>query len=150
MSASLQKQKRGGRKGSAATTTKKIAVVQKIKKKRRYSSRARMRSNIRKAQLGTKPALKTKAYWTILRMARAYMTDYREDPKISRPAAEVLVHDLDAYIHSVLREACVRANINASLGDGMPTLSLKHIRAVMKNDTFRRAQEVCYIPKQPQ
>jgi len=146
MSASLQK--RGSRKGSAAT--KKIAVVEKIKKKRRYSSRARMRSNIRKAQLDTTPALKKKAYWTILRLARAYMTTYREDPKISRPAAELLMHDLDAHIHSVLREACVRANINTSLGDGMPTLSLKHIRAVMKNDTFRRAQQVCYIPKQQQ
>ena len=117
---------------------------QKIKKKR-HSSRARMRSNIRKAQIDTTPALRQKAYGTILRMARAYMTSYREDPKISRPAAEVLICDLDAYIHNVMKEACVRARINAS-SDGMPTLSIKHIQAVMDNNNFRRSQQACYIP----
>ena len=116
----------------------------KIKKKR-HSSRARMRSNIRKAQIETIPALQQKAYGTILRMARAYMTSYREDPKISRPAAIVLINDLDAYIHNVMKEACVRARINTS-SDGMPTLGIKHIQAVIDNDNFRRSQQACYIP----
>lgn len=139
--------KKDSTKPKKAVPSRKVSIAengQKIKKKR-HSSRARMRSNIRKAQLSTTPALETKAYGTILRIARAYMTSYREDPKISKPAAKVLIHDLDAYIHNVMTEACVRARLNAS-SDGMPTLSIKHLRAVMDNNNFRRSQQACYIP----
>lgn len=136
--------------GSSGNPKKKILGLGKnskniIIKKKRHSNRIRMRMNIHKAQQETIPALKKKAFGTILRIARAYMTDYREDPKISRHAAEVLIHDLNGYIYTVVKEACVRASINAVPG-AMPTLGLKHIRAVMKNDNFRRSQQACYIP----
>ncbi len=142
----LQKRQRRG----SGKPKKKIAAPGKdskssIIKKKRHSNRIRMRINIQKAQRETIPALKKKASGTILRIARAYMTYYREDPKISRHAAEVLIHDLNAYIYTVVKEACVRASINAVPG-AMPTLGLKHIHAVMKDDKFRRSQQACYIP----
>ncbi len=145
----LRKRGRGSRKAK-----KKIIVVLKARppkiviKKKKHSNRIRMRMNIQKAQRETTPALKQKAFGAILRIARAYMTDYREDPKISRGAAEVLIHDLSAHIYTVVKEACVRAKINAVPG-AMPTLALKHIRAVMEDDNFRRSQQACYIPPIP-
>ncbi len=145
----LKKRGRGSRKAK-----KKIIVVLKAKdpkiiiKKKKHSNRIRMRMNIQKAQRETTPALKKKASGTILRIARAYMTYYREDPKISRGAAEILIHDLNAHIYAVVKEACVRAKINAVPG-ATPTLGLKHIRAVMKDDNFRRSQQACYIEMLP-
>ncbi len=154
MSATLQKRGRQQRRGSGKPK-KKIAALAKdsksssgIIKKKRHSNRIRMRINIQAAQRETTPALKKKASGTILRIARAYMTDYREDPKISRDAAEVLIHDLNAYIYNVVKESYLRAGVNAAPG-AMPTLGLKHISAVMKGDNFRRSQQACYIPPSP-
>lgn len=139
-----------------ATTGKKMVVAahrplggEKTKEKngrRRRSPRASMRSNIRRAQLDTVPVLKRKAFVTILRLARDYMTEYRDDPKISRAAAEVLVQDLDMYIHRVVTEACNRASLTASVGGSTPTLDAKHIRSVMDDDNFRRSRQACYVP----
>ena len=117
-----------------------------IKKKKRRSDRTRMRVNIRQAQLDTTPVLRRKAYGTILRMARAYMAEYRDNPMITQQAAEILVHDLDMYAHNLVTEACERAKLGGKPSIA-PTLSGKHILAVMNDDHFRRSREVCYVPR---
>lgn len=106
-----------------------------------------MRTNIRRAQMDTTPVLKRKAN-PILRLARAYMLGYREDPKISRMAAEVLIQDMDMYIHRMVSEACSRANEGNP--SGVATLSKKHVLAVMngKDGFRRRSREPCYMAQE--
>jgi len=139
-----------GRKQHPAATKQ---VVRPRKKphvvfKKRRSDRARMRINIQKAQRDTTPVLKKKAYTTILRKARGYMTRYRDNPMISQSAAEVLIQDLDMDIHNIVMEACARANLSAGYGKNqtVPTLNVKHIRSVMNDDRFRRSHQACFVP----
>ncbi len=144
-------QRNKNKKRSRPSAGKKVvarSMPPKEKAKRRLSTRFRMRANIRRAQMDTVPVLKRKALPAILRLARAYMIDYREDPRISRTAAEVLIQDMDMYIHRMVSEACTRANLGMS--SGVATLSRKHVLAVMnEKDGFRRrSREPCYMPQE--
>lgn len=110
---------------------------------RKLSNRARMRRNIKKAQSEPRPVLRRKAFLTILRWARAYMLTYKDNPKISQLAAEILVQDIEAHVNQLFRGANDRANIGKQ---GMAILHGKHMLSVMNDDVSRCRSEPCYIP----